>query len=98
MAAVKEGVCIDTTMGLTPLEGLVMGTRCGDIDAGIIPFLARTRGLMLEEIDALLNRQSGLKGLSGISSDLRELEEAAGKGDQRALLTFDVKINHIYIS
>ena len=90
MAAVKEGVCIDTTMGLTPLEGLVMGTRCGDIDAGIIPFLARTRGLTLEEIDALLNRQSGLLGVSGVSNDLREIEREADRGNARAQLALEI--------
>jgi len=90
MAAVKKGVCIDTTMGLTPLEGLVMGTRSGDIDPAIIPFLARTKGLTVEEIDALLNRESGLLGLSGVSNDLREIEQEADKGNSRARLAVDV--------
>ncbi|MFC1534943.1 acetate/propionate family kinase [Thermodesulfobacteriota bacterium] len=90
ISAIDHGRSVDTTMGLTPLEGLLMGTRCGDLDPSIIIHLMREKGLSAEETDEILNRQSGLKGLSGISSDLREVEEAAGKGDQRALLTLDV--------
>ncbi|MBW2608722.1 MAG: acetate/propionate family kinase [Deltaproteobacteria bacterium] len=90
ISAIDHGRSVDTTMGLTPLEGLIMGTRCGDLDPSIIIHLMREKGLSVDETDEILNRQSGFKGLSGISSDLRELEEAAGKGDQRALLTLDV--------
>lgn len=89
MAAVKNGRSIDTTMGLTPLEGLVMGTRSGDVDPALHYFLAKNLNLSLEEIDTLLNKESGLKGLCGIN-DMREVEERAGEGDERAQLALDV--------
>ena len=89
MAAVAGGKCVDTTMGLTPLEGLVMGTRCGDIDPAIIFHLARALGLGLDEIDGLLNQKSGLLGLSGLSNDVRTLLDAAPT-DERARLALDV--------
>lgn len=90
LCAVDHGKSVDTSMGLTPLEGLIMGTRCGDLDPSIIVHLSREKGLSIEEIDEILNRQSGLKGLSGISSDLRELEAAANKGDPRAVIAIHV--------
>src|SRR3990172_6178445 len=77
-------------MGLTPLEGLMVGTRSGDLDPSIVIHLCRDRGLSLEQVDDMLNRQSGLKGLSGISSDFRMVAEAANKGDTRALLAVHV--------
>jgi acetate kinase len=77
-------------MGLTPLEGLIMGTRCGDLDPAAVLHLMREKGLSIEEIDDVLNRRSGLRGLSGTSSDLRELEESATGGDPRAILTIQV--------
>jgi acetate kinase len=77
-------------MGLTPLEGLIMGTRSGDLDPSTILYLNKEKGLSLEEIEEILNRQSGLKGLSGVSSDLREIEEEANKGNQRALQAIDI--------
>jgi acetate kinase len=86
LCAVDHGRSMDTTMGFTPAEGLIMGTRCGDVDAGIITFLERTDGLTAAQADDLLNKQSGLLGLSGISSDMREVQKAAGEGDNRALL------------
>jgi len=89
VAAVVGGRSVDTSMGLTPLEGLVMGTRSGDIDGGMHDYLARQSGLSLEEITAALNRQSGLLGLSGLGSDMRELEEAAGAGHEGARLAVD---------
>ncbi len=89
MAAVAGGRSVDTTMGLTPLEGLVMGTRSGDIDPAIIFHLARTAGCSLGELDCLLNKHSGLLGLSGVSNDMRELEAAAA-ADPRARLAIDV--------
>ncbi len=89
MAAVANGHSVDTTMGLTPLEGLVMGTRSGDIDPAIIFHLARTKGWDLNAIDALLNKKSGLLGLSGLSNDCRELLEAAPR-NERARLALDV--------
>jgi acetate kinase len=86
LCAIDHGRSIDTTMGFTPGEGLIMGTRCGDIDPGVITYLEREHGLTGEQIDQLLNKQSGLLGLSGISADMREVEQAAADGDTRALL------------
>ncbi len=85
VTAIQGGRSIDTSMGLTPLEGLVMGTRCGDLDPAIIFHLARTQGLSIEELDHLLNKQSGLLGLSEQSNDCRVLEERADEGDEAAL-------------
>jgi len=90
LCAIDHGRSVDTTMGLTPLEGLIMGTRSGDLDPSIIIYLCREKGLLIEEIDGILNRQSGLKGLSGISSDFRELVDAANKGEARALLAIHI--------
>ena len=90
ICAIDHGRSVDTSMGLTPLEGLVMGTRCGDLDPSIILYLLKEKKLSIEEVEEILNRQSGLKGLSGISSDFREIEEAANKGDSRAILTVHV--------
>jgi acetate kinase len=87
--AVKGGASVDTTMGFTPLEGLVMGTRCGDIDSNIIEFLAKSLGRPLAEITAILNRESGLLGLSGLSNDMRTLVAAAG-GHTRARIAIEV--------
>ncbi len=87
LCAIDHGRSVDTSMGLTPLEGLIMGTRSGDIDPSVISYLCREKGLSIEEVDSILNHQSGLKGLSGISSDFRELEDAANQGNPRALLT-----------
>ncbi len=90
LCAIDHGRSVDTSMGLTPLEGLIMGTRCGDLDPSAIIYLCREKGLSIEEVDEILNRQSGLKGLSGISSDLRMIEEEANKGNQRALIAMHV--------
>lgn len=87
ICAIDHGRSVDTSMGFTPLEGLIMGTRCGDLDPSIVIHLYRSKGLSIEEVDEILNRQSGLKGLSGISSDLRKVEEEANKGNERALIT-----------
>jgi len=88
--AVAGGISVDTTMGMTPLEGLVMGTRSGDVDPGLHDFIARRGGLSLADITDALNRQSGLLGLSGQSNDMRTLLEAADAGDVRATLAVDV--------
>lgn len=90
LCAIDHGRSVDTTMGFTPGEGLVMGTRCGDIDAGVLTFLERNAGLDADRIDSLLNKESGLLGLSGISGDMREIEAAADRGDARALVAFKV--------
>jgi len=90
IAAVKEGKSIDTSMGFTPLEGLVMATRSGDIDPSIIFFLARKRNMSLEDIENLLNRESGLKGLSGVSGDVRDLRRELEKGNKKAEIALKV--------
>lgn len=90
MAAVRGGKSVDTSLGLTPLEGLVMGTRCGDIDPAIIFHLADVKGLSLADINVTLNQKSGLLGLSGVSNDMRTVSEAAAKGNDRAALAIDV--------
>ena len=90
MAAVREGRCVDTTRGLTPLEGLVMGTRCGDIDPAIVFHLARVDNLSVDQIDKLMNKQSGLIGLSGQSNDVRELLRLKQSGDEHAAIALDV--------
>ena len=90
LAAVRGGKSADTTMGFTPLEGLMMGTRCGSIDPGILVYLIRHGGSQAEELDDILNRKSGLLGVSGISGDMREIESAMDAGNQRAQLAFDV--------
>jgi acetate kinase len=88
--AVRGGLSADTTMGFTPLEGLVMGTRCGDIDPNLHDFLARTLGKSLAEIMEILNRGSGLLGISGLSNDMRTLAQAAAGGHERAALAIEV--------
>ena len=85
VCAIDHGRSIDTSMGFTPGEGLIMGTRCGDLDAGIVTFLERTEGMTPSQIDDLLNKKSGLLGMSGISGDMREIEDAAYAGEPRAL-------------
>ena len=90
VAAVKYGKCIDTSMGLTPLEGVMMGTRSGDIDAGAVVFLQNTLHLDADGISSLLNKKSGVLGVTGISSDMRDVESAAGKGNERARLALDM--------
>lgn len=90
VSAVQNGKCIDTSMGLTPLEGLIMGTRSGDMDPAIIEFLAHKEGLGIDEVMNILNKKSGVFGLSGnISSDFRDLEKAAAEGNEKAKLTLD---------
>ncbi len=86
MCGVDHGRSVDTTMGFTPLEGLIMGTRCGDLDPGVLAFLERTEKLTASQSEELLNKKSGLLGFSGISSDMREILKAANDGNQRALL------------
>ena len=86
LCAVDHGRSIDTSMGFTPVEGLIMGTRCGDVDAGVLAFLERTEGLTATQSEELLNKKSGLLGLSGVSSDMREVIAAADQGQHRALI------------
>ena len=86
LCALDHGRSVDTTMGFTPAEGLIMGTRCGDVDAGVLAFLERTEGLTATQSEELLNKKSGLLGMSGVSSDMREILKAADAGDARALV------------
>jgi len=90
MTAIKNGESIDTTLGLTPLEGLVMGTRSGDVDPAVHAFLSRNCGMDIEEIDSMLNKESGLKGLCGLN-DMRDIHGAIENGDERAKLALDVQ-------
>ena len=94
ISAIKNGVAIDTSMGLTPLEGLVMGTRSGDVDPGMIAYLHREAGMSTDAIDTLLNKASGMLGLAG-ASDMRDVESAMEEGDERAKLAWDVYIRRI---
>jgi acetate kinase len=88
ICAVDHGRSVDTSMGLTPTEGLIMGTRCGDLDPSVLVHLMRTDGMDHSDLDRLINEESGLKGISGISNDMREIEKAAHEGNHRALLAF----------
>lgn len=88
-AAIRDGICIDTSMGMTPLEGLIMGTRCGDLDPSVPFYLGRTLGMELNDIETLLNHDSGMKGLCG-ASDMREVHRLADSGDERAHLAIEM--------
>lgn len=90
ITAIKYGRSVDTSMGYTPLEGLIMGTRSGEIDPAIIPFLMEKENMSAQQIDEYLNRRSGILGISGLSSDFRDLESAANRGDERSQLAIDV--------
>ena len=93
--AVRDGVSVDTTMGLTPLEGLVMGTRSGDVDPGLIGYLAGRTGMNVDEITQALNADSGLQGLSGVGNDMRTVTDAAADGNERAQLALDVFVHRL---
>lgn len=95
MAAIKNGVSIDTTMGFTPLEGLVMGTRCGDIDPALVLYIMGNDKLSPQEMDDILNKKSGVKGISGTSNDMREIEEKYFEGNPRHKLAFEVYCHRI---
>ncbi|WP_369896280.1 propionate kinase [Erwinia aeris] len=95
LCAVRNGQSVDTTMGMTPLEGLVMGTRCGDVDFGAMAYLATCSGQSVEALSEMANNRSGLLGLSGLSSDCRTLQEARAKGDARATLAIDVMVHRL---
>ena len=90
IAAVKGGKSIETTMGFTPLEGVAMGTRCGSIDPAVVPFMMEKENLSTREVDTLMNKKSGVLGISGVSNDFREIDEAASKGNERAELALEV--------
>ncbi len=90
IAAIDHGKCVDTSMGFTPLVGLPMGTRCGDLDAGVIQFLMNKYGYSIDEMLNILNKKSGVLGISGVSSDFRDLDAAADAGNERARLALDM--------
>ncbi|MDR1675381.1 MAG: acetate kinase [Tannerella sp.] len=95
ITAIRNGKSVDTSMGLTPVEGLLMGTRCGDVDAGVLPFLMRKEGLDVAGLSDLINKRSGVWGVSGVSPDMRELEAACAENNPRALLAMKMYIYRI---
>jgi len=95
LAAIRGGESVDTTMGFTPLEGLMMGTRSGSIDPGILTYLVRESSISGEDLDWMLNRRSGLLGISGMSGDMREIETAMSNGNERAQLAFDMFVHRL---
>ena len=95
LSAIRGGHCVDTTMGFTPLDGLMMGTRSGAVDPGILTFLMRHHQLDGEQIDQILNHKSGLLGISGVSSDMREILAATQQGHERAKLAFDIFVHRL---
>lgn len=95
VAAIDHGYAVDTSMGFTPLDGLMMGTRCGAIDPAIVTYLMKKENLTPDEVDSIMNTKSGLLGISGISNDLREVKAAALAGDERAILAYDMFSNSV---
>ena len=95
LAAIRDGYSIDTSMGFTPLEGLMMGTRSGSIDPGILTYLMRSTNITGEQLDDILNKRSGLRGISGTSSDMREIQTAMEQGDELAQLAFDMFVHRL---
>ncbi|MGL4655102.1 MAG: acetate/propionate family kinase [Sarcina sp.] len=90
ISAVDKGICVETSMGFTPLEGLVMGTRCGSIDPAIVTYLISELGYTADEVNTLMNKKSGILGVSGLSSDFRDIRDAAKKGDKKSQLALDM--------
>ena len=95
IAAIQNGKSVDTSMGFTPLEGLSMGTRCGDIDPAIVKYLSDKENISVAQVDGILNKKSGVLGISGVSSDFRDIEKAAEKGNERAKLALDVFVHKV---
>ena len=95
ITAIEKGKSVNTSMGFTPLAGIMMGTRSGDVDPAILPFIVQAEGISSSEVLDIFNHQSGMKGVSGISSDARDILKAADKGDQRAILTLQMYSNRI---
>lgn len=95
ISAVEAGKCVETSMGLTPNAGLMMGTRCGDIDATILPYIMEETGMSAKEMDTALNKQSGLLGISGVSSDSRDIEDGINNGDERCILAQKMYVKRI---
>jgi acetate kinase len=95
VSAVRDGRSVDTSMGFTPLDGLVMGTRSGAVDPGLLVHVLRHKGLSADDLDRVLNRESGLLGVSGVTSDMRQLLDASRDGNERAKLAFDVFVHRL---
>ena len=95
VSAIDHGVAVDTSMGMTPLDGLMMGTRCGSIDPAIVPFLMEHEGMTPSEVENLMNKKSGLLGITGVSNDLRSVREEAEKGNERAMLAYEMYSNSV---
>lgn len=95
ISAVDGGKCVNTSMGLTPLGGIMMGTRCGDIDPAVVVYMQRQTNMTPDEMDTALNKKSGMLGISGISSDARDIEAAYHEGNERAILTLQVYVNRV---
>ncbi|PZV05093.1 MAG: acetate kinase [Leptolyngbya sp.] len=95
LAAIRDGYSVDTTMGFTPLDGLMMGSRSGSLDPGILIYLMRNNGYTADELDHMLNKESGLKGISGVGVDMRQILAEIEKGNDRAKLAFDMYIHHL---
>ncbi len=92
LAAVKDGKCLDTSMGITPLEGVLMGTRCGSADPAVVQYIANNDHMTVDEVLTMMNKKSGLLGISGISSDMRDIDAAADAGNERAIIARDMLI------
>ena len=95
ISAVVDGKCVDTSMGLTPNAGIMMGSRCGDIDSSIIPYIMEQTGMSAKEMDTALNKKSGLLGISGVSSDSRDIEDGIKSGNDRCKLAQEMYVNKI---
>ncbi len=92
LAAVLNGKCLDTSMGIAPLEGVLMGTRCGTVDATVVQYIANNERMSVDDVLTMMNKKSGLLGISGISSDMRDIDAAADKGDERAVIARDMLV------
>ena len=95
ISAIKDGICIDTSMGLTPNAGLIMGTRCGDVDTSILTYMMQKADISPKEMDTILNKKSGLLGISGVSNDSRDIEEGINKGNERCVLAQKMYVQKI---
>ena len=95
ISAIRDGLCIDTSMGLTPNAGLIMGTRCGDVDTSILTYMMQKKNITPKEMDTILNKQSGLLGISGVSNDSRDIEDGINKGNERCVLAQKMYVQKI---
>ena len=95
ISAIKDGICIDTSMGLTPNAGLIMGTRCGDVDTSILTYMMQKKNITPKEMDTILNKQSGLLGISGVSNDSSDIEDGINKGNERCVLAQKMYVQKI---